>query len=56
MAVTTFRLLIFLGVLVFYTFLHRLHAVLFVWHFLVFYFTFTVFEVAALYAHFKKNG
>lgn len=55
MAATTIRLMTFLGILVTYAFLNRELAVPFISHFLVFYFAFTVFEVASLYSHFRKN-
>lgn len=52
MALTTFKLFIFLLVIVAYGFTHKATAAQFTIHFLVFYLLFTTFEVVLLYKHF----
>lgn len=52
MGLTTFKLFIFLVVIVLYAFANKALAVQFIIHFLVFYLLFTTFEVALLYKHF----
>jgi hypothetical protein len=52
MGLTTFKLFIFLLVIVAYAFTHKATAVSFILHFLVFYLLFTTFEVVLLYKHF----
>jgi hypothetical protein len=52
MGLTTFKLFIFLLVIVAYAFTHKATAVSFILHFLIFYLLFTTFEVVLLYKHF----
>ncbi|MGL5890830.1 MAG: hypothetical protein ACRC3B_13135 [Bacteroidia bacterium] len=52
MGLTTFKLFIFLLVIVAYAFTHKATAVAFILHFLVFYLLYTSFEVVLLYKHF----
>lgn len=56
MGLTTFKLFIFLIVIVLYAFTNKALAVHFIIHFLVFYLLFTTFEVALLYKHFLPMG
>lgn len=56
MGLTTFKLFIFLIVIVLYAFTNKALAAHFIIHFLVFYLLFTTFEVALLYKHFLPRG
>ena len=55
MGTSSLRLFVFLLILVFYAFANHALATLFIWHFLAFYFPFTVFEIASLYGHFRPK-
>jgi hypothetical protein len=54
MASTTFKLLFHLGIIVIYSIFNRENAVPFILSFMVFYFAFTVFEVAFIWKEVKK--
>ncbi len=56
MATTTVRLFVFIIILAGYSFTHKPQAVLFILHFLVFYFVFTTFEITMLYRHFRPKN
>ena len=55
MATTAMRLFLFMIIMLSYAVTHKVLANLFIWHILVFYLTFTVFEIASLYRHFRKK-
>jgi hypothetical protein len=55
MAVSTIRLFVLVIIMVLYSMTHAIFATLFIWHFLIFYFVFAIFEIAALYNHFKPK-
>lgn len=55
MAVTTMKLFLFLIILTLYGFVDRERAFVFIFHFLVFYFLFTIFEVVALMRQMKAG-
>jgi cobalamin biosynthesis protein CobD/CbiB len=56
MGTTVLRLFVFIIIIMAYALTHKTLARLFIWHILVFYFFFTVFEVALLYNHFKRKN
>ena len=56
LGVTTIRLVLFFIILLAYTFTHRPTAVIFIFHFLILYFLFTVVEVGTFYSRFSKKG
>lgn len=55
MASSALRLFLFVIIIVGYAVTHKSLAVLFIWHVLIFYFLFTVFEVISLYLHSRKK-
>lgn len=55
MGVTTMRFVLFLIVLLAYTFTHKAMAVVFIFHFLALYFLFTIVEVSAFYSKFSSK-
>ena len=55
MATTALRLFLFVIIMLAYAITHKPLANLFIWHILVFYFAFTIFEIASLYRHFQKK-
>jgi hypothetical protein len=55
MATTALRLFLFMIVMLSYAVTHKELANLFIWHILVFYLSFTVFEIVSLYRHFQKK-
>jgi hypothetical protein len=55
MASTTLRFLLFMSILVGYSFLNRDQAVPFILHFLIIYLILTIVEVASFFRHFRKK-
>jgi len=55
MGSTALRLFLFFSIMLGYAVTHKALANLFIWHILIFYFIFTVFEIVRLYNHFKKK-
>jgi len=55
MGTTALRLFLFLIIMLVYAVTHKALATLFIWHVLIFYFAFTVFEIVSLYRHFQKK-
>lgn len=56
MGATTFRLLLYAGIMIGYSLTHKNGAMPFILHFFLMYFLYTIFEVGTLYKKFSSTG